>query len=154
MHLKLICSMREPAAGVIDDPANEGFELSSILDLLHRTETCGHSIAVVAVETLSAEERHSLYFDAVAATQRAGARYRIREVFGSRRRGGGPFFGSGIPALLAEEEGSTVDVYPHQDARTTVTIRNYLEGMAGIPKPLAPGALGDSGREPYRREDT
>ncbi len=57
--------------------------------------------------------------------------YQLKEVFGSRRKGGGPYFGSGIPALLVEEDGSAVDVYPHQKAAATLTIRRYLEDIAG-----------------------
>jgi hypothetical protein len=61
----------------------------------------------------------------------------IRQTFGSRGRGGLPFFGRQVPALLVYEGEETIPVavYPHSetrgDTRTDFTIEGYLKGLLG-----------------------
>ena len=58
---------------------------------------------------------------------------RIRQVFGSQKRGRLPYFGKQVPALLVYEEGESVPVavYPHSEKRgqkhTDFSIEGFLE---------------------------
>ena len=60
---------------------------------------------------------------------------RIRQVFGSRKGGGFPYFGKQVPALLVYEEGERipVGVYPHgekrRDTLTDFTIEGFLQEL-------------------------
>lgn len=74
-------------------------------------------------------ERSDLYRQAFSALARAGNRYRIRQVFGSRRHGGGDHLGSGVAALLVFKDGQPVDVYPRQAGHGYETIRAYLDTL-------------------------
>lgn len=75
------------------------------------------------------DERSALYGEAFAALAHAGNRYRIRQVFGSRRHGGGDNLGAGVPALIVFENGEPVDVYPHQIGDGYRTIRDFLNSL-------------------------
>ena len=86
MHFKLIC----PAESQVwDAPANEGFERGEIIRLLDELQARGHDYEVIDGDAISDEERSKLYGEAFSGLARAGNRYRIRQVFGSRRHGGG-----------------------------------------------------------------
>ena len=58
---------------------------------------------------------------------------RIRQVFGSQKRGGLPFLGKQVPALLVYEEGEIIPeaVYPHSKKReqkyTDISIQDFLK---------------------------
>ena len=113
----------------IDDPANTGLE--EALEFLPRLEAKGISVEIVDSSKLSREELREAYFE---ASQPAVVKhFGVRLVFGSRRRGGGPFFGKEIPALLVYEEGAKYpsDVYPHQKpgGGPVVTIKDFLSTL-------------------------
>ncbi len=78
--------------------------------------------------TISDEERTNLYLEATLPT--AGRKYRVRQVFGSKRHAGS-LFAREVPALLVYENGkqSPIDVYPHRHGARTVTIRLFLEEL-------------------------
>lgn len=63
----------------------------------------------------------------VAVLHRVG----VRTTFGTNRASGTAFFGRQVPALLAYGDGgtSTTAVFPHSQAGSTVTIRDYLVGQ-------------------------
>lgn len=115
---------------VFDDPANKGFE--EALRLLSRLKGKGISVKTVNTSKLSKEELREVYFGKVcipAIWKHIG----IRRVFGTRRRGGGPFFGKEVPALLLYMGGEEYprNVYPHQKTGggLVVTIRDFLVGL-------------------------
>src|SRR3990170_3108196 len=110
MRFRLVHPATSPGRLFVSDPANGGFEPRAIIELLRGLEGRGHAVEVVDSETISDADRESLYWDAVEAVERGGARYGIRTIFGSRRGGGGPFFGDQVPALLMYKEGASVDV--------------------------------------------
>jgi hypothetical protein len=58
-----------------------------------------------------------------------GNRYCIRQVFGSRRHGGGGHLGKGVPALVAFEDDTAVAVVPHEADGDYETIRVYLDAL-------------------------
>lgn len=55
---------------------------------------------------------------------------RVSQVFGSARKGGGPYFGRGVPALLVYQFGEPIGIYPHERQDDSyVRIREYLEEL-------------------------
>lgn len=116
--------------GLLTNPQNEGFERGAILTRLSELSARGHTFEVVDSEKLTPEERAGLYTnEGYAAVARAGNRYRIRQVFGSRRNSGAERFGTDVPALVTFEGGQAVAVHPHQAADSYVTIRAYLDSV-------------------------
>jgi hypothetical protein len=111
-----------------DNPANRG--LADALELLPAVEAQDISVEIVDTKKISREELREAYFKACQPA--VFKHFGIRLVFGSRRRGGGPFFGKEVPALLVyyEEEGSVYpsEVYPHQKpgGGPLVTIKDFL----------------------------
>lgn len=123
MRFKLIC----PNTTVPwDTPANGGFDRAAIVGRLDALRAGGNDYELIDGDALSDRERTDLYGQALSAVARAGNRYRVRQVFGSRSRGGGNHLGSGVPALLVFEQGEPIDVYPHQVGDGYETIRSYL----------------------------
>lgn len=123
--LKLIHhSQTQPLAS----PENEGFDLREIQALLRRLEELGVSGEIVDTLAMSGDELANLYIEATLPT--AHRKYRVRQVFGSKRHAGF-LFGRGVPALLVYEPGKPypVDVYPHRRGTGTVTIKAFLEGL-------------------------
>ncbi len=57
-------------------------------------------------------------------------KYRVRQVFGSKRHPGS-LFGKGVPALVVYERAdhAPIDVYPHEEDGRLVTIREFLKGL-------------------------
>lgn len=126
MHFKLICPTKSQ---VWDQPENEGFERDEVIRLLDELRTRGHDCEVVDGDPLSDDERHALYGEAFLAVAHAGNRYRIRQVFGSRRHGGGDHLGTGVPGLIVFDNGEPIDIYPHQVGEDYETIRAYLRSL-------------------------
>ena len=125
VRFKLIC----PTIAVWDTPANAGFDRAAIVARLDALRAGGHDYELIVGAALSDQERSDLYGQAFGALARAGNRYRIRQVFGSRRQGGGDHLGSGVAALLVFEDGEPVDVYPRQVGDGYETIRAYLDAL-------------------------
>ena len=107
---------------------NEGFDLNEVHGILHRLEALGVQWEVTDSRTISEEELGNLYLESTVPTARK--KYRVRQVFGSKRRAGG-FFGREVPALLVYESGKTypVDVLPHRRGTRLVTIRAFLADL-------------------------
>jgi hypothetical protein len=118
--------IRSSSAEPWDTPANAGFDHAAITTRLGELRARGLECEFIDVEALSDEQRSDLYAQALTAVARAGNRYRIRQVFGSRRDGGGRHLGSGVPALLVFEDGRPTDIYPHQVGDGYETICAYL----------------------------
>lgn len=126
MHFKLVCPSRSE---VWDQPANDGFDREDVIRRLGELRRSGHDYDLINGDAISADERQSLYGEAFAALAHAGNRYRIRQVFGSRRHGGGDYLGTGIPALIVFDNGESIDVYPHQTGDGYATIASYLASL-------------------------
>jgi len=127
-------------------PENEGFDLHEIRAILQRLEELGVSSELVDMRTKSDEDPENLYLEATLATARK--KYRVRQVFGSKRHAG-YLFGRGVPALLVYEPGTPypVDVYPHRAKSRSVTIRVFL---ADLLRTLTEVPLTVEGREANR----
>jgi hypothetical protein len=126
VRFKLICPDSDE---VWDTPANAGFDRTAIVAQLAALRADGYDYELVNGDALSDQERSGLYGQAFSALVRAGNRYRIRQVFGSRRHGGGDYLGSGVAALLVFSDGEPVDVYPHQVGDGYETIHAYLDAL-------------------------
>jgi hypothetical protein len=84
VHFKLI----SPSSGEVwDTPANAGFDRAAIVARLDALRADGHEYELINGDALSNQERSDLYGQASSAVARAGNRYRIRQVFSSRRHG-------------------------------------------------------------------
>ncbi len=107
-------------------PANAGFQ--EALSVAQALQQKGSPIQLVNTIRLNQEELQKAYFDAVVASVQK--KYRIRQVFGSRRRSGW-FFGRGVPALLVYGHSQKVpdEVYPHERTGRIVTIKEFLESF-------------------------
>jgi hypothetical protein len=117
--------------GVRTNPQNEGSDHEHILRRLNDLKADGHTYEVLDGDALSGEERGSIYIsEACTAVARAGNRYRIRQVFGSRKHIGSDDFGTSVPALIVSKNGEPVDVYPHQVGDDYRTIRGYIDALA------------------------
>jgi len=106
--------------------ANTGFqEAMTIAKALQRK---GLPLKLVNTERLNAEEVQKGYSAAVVASVQK--KYRIRQIFGSRRRSGW-LFGRGVPALLVYGQSEKVpdEVYPHEQLGRVVTIKEFLDGV-------------------------
>jgi len=116
--------LHDPSVAPIETPENEGF--AEALALFTTLQQGGVPIEVVNTTQLDERVLQDRYLHAVAAS--VVKKYRIRQVFGSRRRSGW-LFGKGVPALLVYKEWSQYpeDVYPHNNAGRIVTIKDFLE---------------------------
>lgn len=126
VRYRLICPSRSE---VWDVAANAGFDRAAILARLDALRAVGHDYELIDGDALTDQERSDLYRQAFSALAHGGNRYRIRQVFGSRRHGGGDHLGSGVAALFVFKDGKPVDVYPHQIGDRYETIRAYLDAL-------------------------
>ena len=87
----------------------------------------------IDVAELTEKGRADAYFDAVRAS--VLKKYKIRQVFGSKRISG-TFFGKQVPALILGNlaSGHPEGVYPHQEpgeiASIAVFLRAYIDQMS------------------------
>jgi len=105
-------------------PENEGLE--EVPGLLEELKKRGVQVELVDTAKLNESEIEKLYLDAVGPS--VIKKYRIRQVFGTRRQSA-IFFGKKVPALLVYEGNVAIDVYPHQTILGYVTIRDYLKRL-------------------------
>jgi len=116
----------------MEDPANAG--VGEVEKLLELVEQVGANVEIVDTAELEDEERLDIYArHAVGPAVRN--RYPIRQIFGTRRRGGFVFFGRQVPALVVLKDGDRVpaDVYPHGEGGRIITIREFLTAFLGDP---------------------
>ena len=108
----------------LTSPVNEG--ITTALALLNQAESNGIQCERIDTSKLSESERTDAYFQAVAPS--VLKKYRIRQVFGSRRNSGW-LFGKGVPALTVTQPGNKYpdDVYPRNERGRIVTIKHFLE---------------------------
>ena len=117
-----------------ESPTNDGLEdVSGLLDQLREQ---GVPIDQIDVAQLTEKERTKAYFDAVGVS--VLKKYKIRQVFGSRRLSG-TSFGKHVPALIVRNLGSDFpeEVFPHQESGEVVPIavflRAYLDELLKSP---------------------
>jgi len=125
MKVKLYYSTEQHPFG---DPANQGFD--EVMALLTLLEKQGIGCERIDTSKLSDEEIYEAY--AKAWIPSVFKKLGIRRIFGTRRRSG-CFFGREVPALLVydEDEDHPVDIYPHEERGRIMTIKEFLERLAG-----------------------
>ncbi len=123
MQLKLYCNSKEQPT---TDSRNEGFD--EVMNLLQLLQKQSISSETVDTSSLSDEEIQRAYLEAV--TPSVYKKFRIRQIFGSRRRSGW-LFGKEVPALFVYEEGERypINVYPHTEQGRVRTIKEFLENL-------------------------
>ena len=123
MELKLFRSRKYDPIPV---PCNEGF--SEAMNLLWILKQHGIASEIIDTEPMSEEGLYNEYMSAVVPS--VHKKFKLRQIFGSRRRSG-YLFGLEVPALIVYEEGQQhpIDVYPHEEQGRVITIREYLEDL-------------------------
>jgi hypothetical protein len=116
----------DSSAAVSATGVNSGFD--EVLPLIPVLQGQGHSFEIVDTSGFDDESIQARYMDAIGPS--VLKKYRIRQVFGSRRRSGW-LFGTIVPALLVYrgDRHFPEDVFPHEAAGRCVTIKDYLERM-------------------------
>src|SRR5262249_29187336 len=91
----------------------------------------GVSVEIVDTSGMEPGELQGRYIEAIVPS--VLKKYRVRQVFGSRRRAGW-LFGRGVPALtVAGPSGTVEDVYPHDRAGKLVTILDFFDSLSEEP---------------------
>lgn len=123
-----------PASGVLRDaPCNARIDeaLARAQDL-HRQ---GVPLEMIDTTQMQPDQLQREYINAIAAS--VVKKYRVRQVFGSRRHSGW-LFGRGAPALAVVGPSGTVeDVYPHDRAGKFVTISDFFDSLREEAAPAA-----------------
>lgn len=118
-----------PAATLGSLECNKGID--KVLKHLEDFRRQGIDFQVVDTTTMPEHERQTEYIRAVLPS--VLKKYRIRQVFGSRRNAGF-MFGRGVPALVVYGPSSTVpeDVFPHEESGRMVTINESLSRLSAV----------------------
>ena len=110
----------------IEDPANRGFnEVDKLWEKLPKNI----NKEKIDIKDMDEEELGKIYsrswYPSIFTKK-----YKIRQVFGSRKRSG-CFFAKEVPALFVYEDIEyPIDVYPHEEkGRKVVTIKEFLEKL-------------------------
>jgi hypothetical protein len=114
-----------PAAVLRELPCNAGIDaaLARAEELRRR----GVSLELIDTSAMEPGELQGRYIEAIMPS--VLKKYRVRQVFGSRRRAGW-MFGRGVPALAVVGPSGTVeDVYPHDRAGKVVTISDFFDSL-------------------------
>lgn len=116
-------------APVREIPANEEFD--EALRLIEELRISGLLVDIVDTAAMSANELHRLYFRSIAPA--VIKKYRVRQIFGSRRRPA-TLFGREVPALVTfGPTGYAEDLFPHEQDGVVVTIRDFLKTLFQAP---------------------
>ena len=116
---------RAPAAVLRELACNAGIDVA----LARAEELRRHGIPIELVDTsgMGSGELQGRYIEAIGAS--VVKKYRVRQVFGSRRRAGW-LFGRGVPGVVVVGPSGTVeDVYPHERAGELVTISDFFDSL-------------------------
>lgn len=101
------------------------YDLKQILSDIDALEKLGVPCERIDTAKMTEDEVTSAYFEATFPS--VYKKYRIRQIFGSRRSSGW-LFGKQVPALLVFGDGDKypTDVYPHEEMGKEVTIEEYM----------------------------
>ncbi len=114
-----------------ETPTNDG--IGSVSGLLDQLQEQGVPVDQVDVAELTERGRADAYLEAIRAS--VLKKYKIRQVFGSKRISG-TFFGKQVPALILGNlaNGHPEGVYPHQEpgevAPIAVFLRAYIDQLS------------------------
>lgn len=107
--------------------ADKGAQLGELRGMLEELAARGVRLEMVETSALSDEALMKAYIEAVMPS--VVRKYRVRQVFGSKRHPG-RFFGKEVPALVIyDEKGHPIDIYPHEENGQVIPIKAFLEGF-------------------------
>jgi hypothetical protein len=103
----------------------DDLDVQGILSLLDQLQDKGVASERIDTSKMSEGEVQEAYVRAILPS--VYRKYRVRQIFGSRRHSGW-LFGKHVPALLVYdgEGGSPSDVYPHEEENSKITIHDFL----------------------------
>ena len=112
-----------PAATLSSLECNNGID--EVLKHREKFRRQGIEVQIVDTTSMSDHERQNEYMRAVWPS--VLKKYRIRQIFGSRRNAGF-MFGRGVPALVIQSSSGAVaeDVFPREEAGRIVTIYEFF----------------------------
>jgi hypothetical protein len=114
-----------PAAVLRELPCNAGIDMA--LAGAEELQRRGIPVELVDTSGMGPGELQGRYIEAIGAS--VVKKYRVRQVFGSRRRAGW-LFGRGVPGLVVVGPSGTVeDIYPHERAGEIVTICDFFDSL-------------------------
>ncbi len=103
---------------------NEGIE--AVPGLLEQMKARGAEVEFVDTAQFTEKTRSEAYSRvALPAVYR---HYEVKRVLGTNRRSG-CFFGAEVPALLATDDDTVGDTYPHRKGDRIVTIQSFLANL-------------------------
>lgn len=106
--------------------ADKDAQLGEIRAMLEEIAARGIRLEMVETSTLSDEALTKAYAEAVMPA--VWRKYRVRQVFGSKRHPG-RFFGREVPALVIYENDQPVDIYPHEENGQVITVKEFLKDL-------------------------
>jgi len=116
----------QPAVALTEAPCNAG--IGEALGRAEELRQRGVPLEMIDTTQMAPDALQREYINAIAAS--VVKKYRVRQVFGSRRHSGW-LFGRGVPALVVVgSSGYAEDVYPHDSAGRYVTIAEFLANLA------------------------
>lgn len=124
MKYVLYCS---PSAINGELPSNAGIDRA--LTLVEDLRRQSVPLEVVDTTEVGAADLQRKYIEAIMPS--VFKKYRVRQVFGSRRHAGW-LFGRGVPALVVfgpNSSGMPEDLYPREETGTLVTIWDFLVSL-------------------------
>lgn len=124
MKYVLYCSA---SAILWDRQCNAGVDRA--LPLAEDLRRDGVPLEIIDTTEMGAADLQRKYIDAIMPS--VFKKYRVRQVFGSRRRAGW-LFGRGVPALVVLGPNSSAipeDLYPREERGTLVTIWDFLASL-------------------------
>ncbi len=111
------------------DTKTFGCDLQNVMKLLDHLKAKGVACDLRDTDKMSEQEISEKYIESIIPS--VLKKYRIRQVFGSRRHSGW-LFGRQVPALVVYDEktGYPIDVYPHEQGTSRVQIETFLEFLS------------------------
>jgi hypothetical protein len=108
-----------------DLPSNAGIEKAVLRSEEMRRQ--GFLVELVDTNLMGPGELQGRYIESIGPS--VVKKYRVRQVFGSRRRAGW-LFGRGVPGLVVMHPSGTVeDLFPHERAGKLVTIADFVDSL-------------------------
>jgi hypothetical protein len=118
-------------------PCNAGIDTAvARADELRRQ---GIPVELVDTDAMEPGELQGRYIESIGPS--VVKKYRVRQVFGSRRRAGW-LFGRGVPGLVVMHPSGTVeDLFPHERTGRLVTISDFFDSLRQEPAQAGAVAL-------------
>lgn len=101
----------------------DDYSLSEVLELLNKLQSLGVTTKIHDTAGWDSGKLSDVYQRAINPSM--AKKFAIRRIFGSARESGF-LFGKEVPAIIIQNEGKDIDVYPHKIGARRVTILDFL----------------------------